>query len=310
MDETFGTFVSKSLTYSSSAVTDLFPSTEDGHRYVINYYGIDNGEFTVHSANPYLPLVKGWDKWGKIGDRVILVSLDIDASGSVYSQTSALKAAIVNSVKALTSDKYAFTQATWLRVTTFNSYGIRTIIDWTPLDAIDVNGIDDIDANGGTPLSSAELLSLNSARNMAAAVKAHTDLKVIVCKLNVGDGRENGNQPFGPEDVKEYGEQAEFVDPAGTKPLIHKLHRSMLYIGDTTDLAACQDYATRSGAAFDAVSDPNQRRMTNWYVDRVHTASALGEEEEDGTDTEGVTDFAAQAAASDVDDVFTDNDED
>jgi len=302
MTELFGTFLSRKP-FVPSTIADLFPRTEDtGASYVVNYYGIADGDFTIHSANPYLALVQRWGKWGSIGDRVILVSIDIDLSGSVYSLTPELKATIVNSIKALRSDKYAFTQATWLRVTGYNSDGVQILIDWSPLDEITIDAIPDLVANGGTPIASADMLSLNSERNMAAAVKAQTDLKVVICKLNVGDGRENGHQPFEAEDVREYAEMAEFVDPAGKLPMIHALHRTMLHLG-ASDIMACEDYARRSGAAFDHMSEPTQRRMTNWFVERVHTASALGEESED-EETEGVKDFAAEAEASDTDAAF------
>jgi len=312
----YTTFVAKRTGNLTSPIMDQFPRIDGnpfGLPYVVNYYGIgEGGEFGVHPSNPYIQIVKSWSKWGSIGDRVILVNLSIDASSSVKADAATLKKAVVNSIKALRSDKYAFTAATWVRVTTYNSKGVKVIIDWAPLESIEVDNISDIETAGSTPLSCANMLALNSVRNIAAAIKEHTDLKVIVCDLNAGDGMEytgDAIQPFEAEDVAEYAGLREFVDAEGNQPLIHAQHRSSLYVGPANGIVACEDYANRSGASFHYLPKMDAKSLETWFVERVHTASALGEEPDDD-ETDGVIDFAAEVKDDDTDGVFADDGED
>jgi hypothetical protein len=285
-------------------------SDESGFPQILLHFGQDaDGSFKSFDTNPYNSTVQAWPNWRKI-NRLVGVVIDVDMSGSQGGNEAQQKLALISSILGLRSKEYDFADSTWVVVHTFNGSTRQTIIEWTPLNEIDVEAIPDMTSASNTPLSAAFALSNGNWRNFAAAAKAYGKKPIVICHLAVTDGKEEAAaqaMQFGAADIREYNRERDMF--SSDLPVVHALHCNMLFSGPAQYIAACESYAVTGGYDFTYIHRFTPELLAEWFIKKIHTASAY---EGDGADEEpGVIDFAADLEAELADaDFATDGDAD
>jgi len=276
---------------------------EYGRPILFPSYGFDDeGNFRVLDNNRAMSIIVRWENWGSIGDRVICVQILLDLLGSQAGHEGELRLAMQSTVKGLQSKGYDFAHATWIRFVGFDTEGYYVLLDWSPLKDIDPETIPTVQVGGGTPTSTALMFLNQDMRDFAAAVRVHTGLKTVMCNLVCFDGGEQHDfryrPPFSAEHVNEAFAVREFVDDDHTMPLMHAMHNTVLFVGAARLIQKCDAYATAAGFGFEWLKELTAKALAKWFIEKIHTASAVGNDDEEEVGL-GVIDFAAEVEAAD-----------
>jgi len=274
---------------------------EYGRPILFPSYGFDDeGNFTVLENNRAMDIIVRWENWGSIGDRVICVQILIDLSGSQQGHEGELRLAMQSTVKGLQGKGYDFAHATWIRFAGFDTERYYVLLDWSPLKDIDPETIPAVQVGGGTPTSTALMFLNQDMRDFAAATRAHTGLKPVMCNLVCFDGSEAHDfryrPPFNAGHVAEAFGVREFVDDDKRIPLMHAMHNTILFVGGAHLIPKCDAYAAEANFGFEWLKALTAKALAKWFIDKIHTASAVGSDDEEETEA-GVIDFAAEADA-------------